>query len=166
MISDLLTLTSIHTALSLIALLAGIVVTGALLNGRTPPGWTAAYLITGVLTSATGFLFPFVKFLPSHGFSIICLVLLAVAIYALYSKQLAGSWSWIYAASIVATVYLDAFVGVVQSFIKVPLLASLAPTQSEPPFAVVQGILLLMFVVLGIGAARAMRRAAPTAAYA
>jgi hypothetical protein len=42
---------------------------------------------------------------------------------------------------------------VAQGFMKVPALHELAPTGSEPPFAIVQGIVLLIFIALGIWAA-------------
>jgi hypothetical protein len=46
------------------------------------------------------------------------------------------------------------FVAVVQAFQKVAVLQPLAPTQSEPPFQIAQGALLLLFVVAGIMAVR------------
>jgi len=53
--------------------------------------------------------------------------------------------------------YLNVFVLIVQSFQKVPALQKLAPTQSEPPFSVTQGVLLVAFLILGIMAARRFR---------
>ena len=147
------TFTLVHTVLSLIGILAGIVVLFGMFGSNRLPGWTAVFLATTVLTCVTGFFFPIDKILPSHIVGIITLVVLAVAIVALYVYRLAGSWRWIYVASAVLSLYLNAFVGVVQAFLKVPFLNALAPTQSEPPFAIAQGMVVI-FVVLGILAVR------------
>ena len=149
------TFTSVHVILSLIGILAGLVVVlFGLLRSQPLSGWTALFLATTVLTSVTGFLFPFERLLPSHIVGIISLVVLAAALVALYVRRLAGSWRWIYVAGAVSALYLNAFVGVVQAFQKLPLLNALAPTQSEPPFVIAQVVVLLLFVVLGIAAVR------------
>jgi hypothetical protein len=143
-----------HTILSLIMLVAGIVVIFGMISGRRRDGWTALYFVTAVLTSVTGFGFlPIDKLLPSHIVAIISLVLLAIAILARYALHLAGVWRWIFAVTVGITVYLDYFVLVVQLFLKVPGLHVLAPTQMEPPFAIAQGLVLLVFAALTILAA-------------
>src|SRR5262245_23051596 len=129
-------LTWFHTALSLVMMLAGFVVVAELIKSRSPAGWTSLFLWTGVLTSATGFLFPFTTFLPSHWTGVISLIVLAVTIYARQIAHYAGAMRWIYAVGAVAALYLDVFVGVVQAFLKIPALNALAPTQGEPPFAI------------------------------
>lgn len=148
------TFTLVHTVLSLIGILAGIVVLFGMFGSNRLPGWTAVFLATTVLTCVTGFFFPRDQILPSHIVGIITLVVLAVAIVALYVYRLAGSWRWIYVVSAVLSLYLNSFVAVVQAFLKVPFLNALAPTQAEPPFAIAQGIVLVVFVVLGILAVR------------
>lgn len=109
----------------------------------------------------TGFLFPFEKLLPSHIFGILSLVLLAIACVALYVMKLSGAWRWIYVVTAMVALYLNVFVLVIQSFLKVGPLHALAPSvpPSEPPFAVVQGIVLVFFVVAIFGAARRFRPA-------
>jgi hypothetical protein len=125
-----------------------------MIGGWRSDGWTALYLVTAVLTSVTGFGFlPTAKLLPSHIVAIISLVLLAVAILARYAFHLDGAWRWIFAVAVGITVYLDYFVLVVQLFLKVPGFHVLAPTQAEPPFAIAQGVVLLVFAVLTILAA-------------
>ena len=146
--------TLFHVVLSLIGIVAGIVVLIGMLRSQRLEGWTALFLATTVLTSVTGFFFPRDQILPSHIVGIISLVVLAVAILALYVYRLAGSWRWIYVASAVLALYLNVFVAVVQAFLKVPFLNALAPTQSEPPFAIAQGVVLVIFVVLGIWAVK------------
>jgi hypothetical protein len=149
------TFTLVHVVLSLVGIFTGLVVVFGMLGSKKLDGWTALFLVTTVLTSVTGFFFPFDKILPSHIVGIISLVVLAIAILALYALHLAGPWRWIYVVSAVLSLYLNVFVGVVQAFQKLPLLASLAPTQSEPPFLIAQAVVLVIFVVLSIAAVRA-----------
>jgi hypothetical protein len=148
------TFTLVHVVISLVGIFAGLVVVFGMLSSKKLDGWTALFLATTVLTSVTGFFFPFDKILPSHIVGIISLVVLAIAILALYALHLTGPWRWIYVVSAVVALYLNVFVGVVQAFQKVSLLASLAPTQSEPPFLIAQAVVLVIFVVLGIAAVR------------
>jgi hypothetical protein len=158
---SLSTFTMLHVIISLIGIVSGFVVLSGLLGSRTMPGMTALFLLTTILTSATGFLFPFEKLLPSHMVGILSLVLLAIACIALYAMTLAGAWRWIYASTAMAALYLNVFVLVIQSFLKIGPLHALAPSvpPSEPPFAVIQGIVLLFFVVAIIGAVRRFRPA-------
>jgi hypothetical protein len=144
----------VHVAISLIALVSGLVVMVGLLRGERLPGWTALFLLTAVLTSVTGFGFPFDHFLPSHWTGVISLVVLAVALLALYVFRLSGSWRWLYVVAAMMALYLDAFVTVVQAFQKIAPLHALAPTESEPPFAIAQGLVLLLFFVVTIVAVR------------
>jgi hypothetical protein len=143
------TFTTLHVVISLIGIAAGIIVLLAMLGGRHLPGLTFIFLATTVLTSATGFLFPFQTFLPSHAVGALSLLVLAIALLALYAFQLRGSWRWIYVVTAIFALYLNAFVGVVQAFQKVEPLQVLAPTQSEPPFVAAQAIVALLFLVLG-----------------
>ncbi len=150
-----------HTALSLVALVAGFVVVYGLLAGHRYNGWIAFFLLTAVLTSVTGFGFPFDKLLPSHIIGMVSLAVLAISILALYVFHASGAWRWIFAVSAVIGLYLDAFVAVAQAFLKIPVLTALAPTQSEPPFLIVQGVLLVVFVLLAIMAALKFEPDAP-----
>jgi uncharacterized membrane protein len=146
--------TGFHTWLSLIAIAAGFPMMMGLLRGHTRPGWTGVYLSTAFATSATGFGFPFNGVLPSHIIGAISLALVATAAYALYARRLDGGWRKAYAITAMLAFYLLIFVLVAQLFSKVPLLHALAPTQSEPPFAIMEGLVLLVFIVLTWGAAR------------
>jgi hypothetical protein len=143
------TLTLVHVALSLAGIVAGFAVLWGLLTGRRLDRWTGVFLATTVLTSATGFLFPFERFLPSHAFGILSLILLGVAVAARYRYQLAGGWRPAYVVTALMAFYLNFFVLVVQSFLKVPALKTLAPTQSEAPFLAAQLITLVLFVAWG-----------------
>jgi hypothetical protein len=144
------TFTLLHVLLSLAGIGAGFVVVYGFLTGKRLPGWTAIFLTTTALTSLTGFLFPVEHLLPSHVVGMISLIVLAVAVVARYAFHLAGPWRWIYVVCAVLALYLNSFVAVVQSFLKVPSLKALAPTQKEPPFLVAQLAVMAIFVVLGI----------------
>jgi hypothetical protein len=146
--------TMLHVVISLIAIVAGLVVLAAMLRSNHNSGLTGIFLLTTVLTSMTGFLFPTSGFTPAQAFGYLSLVLLAIALAALYAFHLAGAWRWIYVATAVTSLYLNCFVLIVQMFQKLPALHALAPNQAEPPFQIAQGLLLLAFVVLGVLAAR------------
>jgi hypothetical protein len=156
---SLATFTLLHVVVSLIGIVAGLVAMVGLLKSKSLPGWTGLFLLTTILTSVTGFFFPVEKLLPSHVIGIISLVLLAVACLALYGQKLAGRWRWIYVLTAMISLYLNVFVLVIQSFLKVPPLHALAPSvpPSEPPFAIVQGIVLVFFVVTTVLAIRKFR---------
>ena len=149
------TFTAFHVVLSLIGILAGLVALYGMLASKQFDAWTAVFLAFTVLTSVTGFFFPRDKILPSHVVGVISLIVLAIAIFALYSRHLAGSWRWVYVVTAVMSLYLNVFVLVVQSFLKLAPLKALAPTQSEPPFVIVQGVVLVLFIGLGVWALRA-----------
>ena len=146
--------TLFHVALSLVGILSGFVVVAGFMSAKRSNGWTALFLTTTVLTSLTGFLFPFHKFLPSHAVGIVSLIVLAVAIPALYVFRLAGPWRLTYVIGSVIALYLNVFVLVAQLFMKVPALKALAPTQSEPPFLGTQVVVMLVFIVLGVFAGK------------
>jgi len=149
--------TIVHVIISLVGIGSGFVVVFGLLTAKRLDGWTAVFLTSTLLTSLTGFGFPFAHLLPSHVVGVISLVVLTVAIVARYSLHLAGAWRWIYVVCAVLALYLNSFVGVVQSFLKVPALKALAPTQKEPPFLIAQLAVMAIFIVLGILAVKKFR---------
>jgi hypothetical protein len=151
------TFTLLHVLISLAGLGTGLIVVYGLLNAKRLDGWTAIFLTTTVLTSVTGFLFPVEHILPSHKVGIISLVVLAIAIVARYVFRLAGGWRRTYVLTAILAFYLNAFVAVVQSFLKIPALKAMAPTQKEPPFLVAQLIVLTIFIVLAIMATKKFR---------
>jgi hypothetical protein len=149
--------TILHTAISLIAIASGLIVLAGMLRARRLPGWTAVFLVTTLLTSVTGFMFPINGLTPAIVFGLISIVILAIALAALYLKHLSGAWRWIYVTTALVALYLNVFVLIVQSFQKLPALQKLAPTQSEPPFLIAQAVALIAFLILGAMAARKFR---------
>jgi hypothetical protein len=162
---SLTTFTMLHVVISLIAIGAGIIVMFGMLGSSTLPGLTAVFLLFTILTSVTGFMFPFEQLLPSHMIGILSLVLLLVACIALYGMRLAGLWRPVYVVTALASLYLNVFVLIIQSFLKVPALHDIAPGNppAGPAFAVVQGIVLVFFVIVIVGA---WRRFKPIASFA
>ena len=144
--------TVIHVLISLIGIFTGLIVLAGMLAGKRLDGWSKWFLTTTILTSMTGFFFPFHGFTPAIGLGILSLLVLAVAIYARYPRQLAGAWRWIYVVTAVIALYFNVFVCVVQSFEKITALHALAPTQTEQPFKLTQLFVLAIFVVLAIAA--------------
>lgn len=151
---DIITFTLIHVALSLLGIVAGLVVVGGLLAGRRLDGWTGLFLATTALTNITGFMFPFTRFLPSHGVGIISLLILPVVLWARYGKQLAGGWRRVFVVGSVTLLYFNVFVLVAQLFSRTPALIASAPTQSEPPFVITQLGTLVVFLWLGRAAVK------------
>ena len=144
------TFTKVHVVISLIGIASGLIVVFGMLAAQRFDRWTALFLLSTLATSVTGFLFPFHGVTPGIVVGIISVVVLAIAIFARYPQHLRGSWRWIYVVSAVVALYLNVFVLIAQLFQKVPQLKALAPTQSEPPFAVTQLGVLVLFVLLGI----------------
>ena len=159
---SLSTFVTVHVIISLIGIVAGIIVMIGLLGSNRMPGLTAIFLLFTILTSATGFLIPPLlseKLLPSHIVGILSLVLLAIACVALYGMKISGAWRSIYVVTAMTSLYLNVFVLIIQAFLKVPALHALAPSvpPSGPPFAIIQGIVLVFFVIVIIGAVRRFR---------
>jgi len=149
--------TLLHVLISLLGIASGLIVLERLLRNRELGLANLIFLVTTILTSATGFLFPFKEFGPPHAIGALSLVILAIALVALYYGNLIGAWRWIYVVTAVVALYFNVFVGVVQAFEKIGQLRVLAPTQTEPPFAVAQGAVLLLFLILGLVALRRFR---------
>jgi len=142
--------TLLHVIISLVGIAAGVPVVYGLLAAKKLPGWTALFLASTVLTSVTGFFFPFKAFGPAHIVGTISLALLTVAILALYLYKLAGAWRWVYVVTAHASLYLNVFIGVTQAFQKIPALQALAPTGTEVPFASAQAAVLALFIWIGV----------------
>jgi hypothetical protein len=158
------TFTTFHVLLSLIGIASGFLVLYGLLIGKRFDGATAIFLLTTVLTSATGFLFPFEHLLPSHVVGIVSLVVLAVAIIARYPMHMLRAWRSTYVVSAVLALYLNFFVLIAQTFMKVPAVHALAPTQKEPPFFIVQLVVMVIFIGLGVFAVKKFRLEPSTSA--
>ncbi len=155
------TFTLVHVIISLIGIAAGLIVMFGMWASNRMPAMTAVFLLTTILTSVTGFFFHSKAFGPPHIVGVISLVILLFSVLGLYVFRLAGAWRWIYVSTAVAALYLNSFVGVAQSFQKIPFFNQFAPQGNEPPFAVAQGIVLVLFILAGW---RAVKKFHPAAA--
>jgi len=151
------TFTLIHVLISLVAIASGIVVVYGFLTNQRFERLTAVFLVMTGLTSLTGFLFPFTSATPAIKLGIISLGVLAIAVVTRYLLHL--TWRKTFVIATCMALYFNVFVFVVQSFEKVPSLRAIAPTQKEPPFAVAQGFVLLLFMVLTTFAVKRFRPA-------
>jgi hypothetical protein len=161
---DLKTFTLVHVGISLLGIATGFVVLFGMIAGKRLDAWTASFLATTIATSATGFGFPFQGVTPGIVLGVISMVVLAVALYARYGRHLDGAWRLAYVITATVALYLNVFVLIVQSFQKVPALKALAPTQSEPPFAIAQAVALAAFLALGFLAGKRFRAQSPVPA--
>ena len=162
------TFTTVHVGISLIAIVTSFIVMFGMVASNRLPGWTAVCLLFTVLTTITGFMFPIGGFTPALGTGVVSSVLLLLALFGLYVKKLAGSWRWIYVVTAVAAFWFNVFVLIVQSFEKIKLLNAAAPMVGPPfpepvmtHFAITQGVMLVVFVVLGFLAVRKFRPVLP-----
>jgi hypothetical protein len=151
--------TNIHVIISLIAIVTGFIAVFEMIQNKRLGVWNALFIWTTVATSVTGFGFPNEHVTPGIIVGIISLVFLAVALYAFYGQRVAGAWRWIYVVTSIVALWFNVFVLIVQSFQKIAFLKALAPTQSEPPFQIAQGVALVLVVVLAILAVRRYRPA-------
>lgn len=149
--------TALHVAISLVAIISGLIAVGGLARDRRSGPLTAIFLVTTIATSATGFLFHSVAIGPPHFVGGLSLAILGLAVWALYGRKLDRVWRPVYVVCAVLALYFNVFVGVVQAFQKIGILHSLAPTGSEPPFLVAQLLTLTIFVALGVYAVRRFR---------
>ena len=151
------TFTLIHVLISLVGIASGIIVMYGFLTNQRLDRWTAVFLSTTALTSLTGFLFPFTTVTPAIKLGIISLVVLAAAVVTRYFLH--PTWRKTYVFAACTALYFNFFVLVVQSFEKIPSLKALAPTQKEPPFAIAQITVLVLFIVLTTFAVKRFRTA-------
>ena len=146
--------TIMHVIISLVGIATGFLVMAGMLKGQRLDTWTFWFLLFTLLTSITGYGFPFDHVLPSHIVGAISLVILVIAIVARYAFNHSGAWRWIYVVTALLAQWLNVFVLVAQGFLKVPALRTLAPTQSEPPFLIAQTVVMVLFIITGIAALR------------
>lgn len=137
-----------HVIISLLGIGSGFVVIYGFLTAKRLDSWSAFFLATTILTSVTGFFFPFERFTPGHAIGILSLLALGMAVVSRYPLRMSGGWRITYVVSALISQYFNFAVLIIQSFLKVPALGALAPTQTEPPFVITQLVFLMLFVVV------------------
>jgi hypothetical protein len=156
--------TMLHVIISLIGIGTGFIVLFGLINGRLLSPWNVVFLVTTILTSLTGFAFPNDKITPGIILGILSIIVLAIALVALYVFHLKGVWRRTYAITAMIALYFNVFVLIAQTFEHVPAFHALAPTGTETPFKVAQLLLLVLFAVLISAAAKKFRNPTPASA--
>jgi hypothetical protein len=151
---SLATYTLIHEIISLVGIFSGLIVLFGMFSGKRLDGMTALFIATTALTSITGFGFPFQHVTPGIILGVLSLLVLAITIPARYTFHMAGKWRSTYVITAVIALYFNCFVLIAQSFLKIPALHALAPKGNEPPFAIAQLVLLVLFIVAGIRAVK------------
>jgi hypothetical protein len=142
------TFTLMHVILSLAGIGAGLIALFGMIGSRLLPRWTAIFLVTTVLTSLTGFLFPNTTVTPGIAIGIMSMIALLLAIVALYGRGLAGAWRGTYVIAASLALYFNVFILFAQLFAKVPALKAIAPTQASPVFGITQLVVMAIFIVL------------------
>lgn len=150
--------TLLHVAISLVGIAAGGIWLLAVIGGRFLTGWNSVFLWGTFLTSVTGFMFPFKGFTPALAVGAVSTIDLAIAALALWAFGRAGGWRIVYLVTATIALYLNTFVLVVQSFLKIGPLNALAPTGTEPAFVAAQAAVLIGAAALGFVAVRRTRR--------
>ncbi|HWA94303.1 MAG TPA: hypothetical protein VG844_06845 [Terracidiphilus sp.] len=149
--------TLVHVVLSLIGIGTGFIAIFGLFSGRVLRGWTGLFLWTTVLTSVTGFLFPFHGVTPGIVLGVLSMIVLLPALFLVYGGSLSGGGRQVYAVCATLAEYFNVFVLFAQLFAKVPVLKAIAPTQSSPAFVTTQLVVLIVFIWLGVKAYKGMR---------
>jgi hypothetical protein len=137
------TFTLIHVVISLIGIASGLAVVYGFVAGQRLPTWNAVFLVFTILTSVTGFFFPFHGIDPAIVVGVISLVVLAVAVLAWQKK-----WAKTYIVTATIAEFFNVLVLIVQSFMKIAPLHALAPKGTEPITNVAKLVALVLFVVL------------------
>ena len=151
---------AVHVGISLIGIVTGLIALPLLATGRKPGALHIIFLATTLATTLTGFLFPFGGITPALMTGVVSTLTLIVAIGAFVRFGATRRARLTYAVSAMVGLYLNLFVLVVQSFLKVPTLHALAPTGTEPAFLVAQSIALAGSIALGTWAFLGTRRQA------
>jgi hypothetical protein len=141
--------TLLHVALSLVGILTGLNVLLRMVRQRPLGASNTIFLVSTILTSVTGFLFPRMALTPAQIVGAVSLVVLASAAAALWLGNLYGSWRPIYVVSATIALYLNVMVAIVQAFAKISTLHRFAPIGNEPVVLAIQGAALLLFIALG-----------------
>ena len=149
--------TLLHVLVSLAGIATGLVAVLGLINNKLFQAWTAIFLGTTLLTSATGFLFPFKGITPGIVLGILSVVALIIATVALYGEKLSGAWRGAYVLSACTALYFNVFVLFAQLFAKVPALRAVAPSQTSPAFGLTQVVVLVIFIFLTTRAFKGFR---------
>jgi len=150
----------VHTAISLVALAAGI---WALLRDRAIlPGSTLGkvYIWTTVLTCLTGFgIFQHGGFGKPHALGVLTLVVLAVAVAAGRGSWAGRAAPYLQTLGLSLTFFFHLIPGATETFTRLPMGAPLFSSPDDPALQKVVGVLFVGYVIGALLQARRLRRA-------
>jgi len=151
MIFGLTPFVAFHTAITLVAIVSGLLMLAAMLRNDRADMMTAIFLLFSALTAITGFIIQTKPVTPAVSLGVILSVLTLIALLARYAFAMRGAWRWIFVITALAALWSNCFVLVIQTFLKFPALHALAPgaPPGGPVFGAAQGIVLIGFVVAG-----------------
>jgi len=147
----------IHVVISLIAIVSGVVVAQGFLTANRHDRSTMVYMVTTILTSLTGFLFPFHGVTPAIIVGGLCVLIFMPTALARYRFHLAGIWRAVFVVGALVLLFFNCLVLIIQSFQKIPVLNALAPNGNEPPIVAVQLALLVACLLAGYFSIRRFR---------
>ncbi|HQR10768.1 MAG TPA: hypothetical protein PLW68_05510 [Casimicrobiaceae bacterium] len=148
MIYGLTQLGVVHTAISLIAVAAGVI--AFFRYGRISPAYTVGkiYVITTVLTCLTGFgIFQHGGFGKPHILGIVTLVVLGVAAVAGRTALFGRASAYVETISYTATFLFHTIPAVTEVSTRLPLGAPLLPNADAPELKTAAGALLVLFLI-------------------
>ena len=146
----------IHTAISLIAVAAGLIAFFRDKEISPRNGVGKIYIIATILTCLTGFgIFQHGGFGKPHALGIITLVVLGVAYVAGYTKLYGRASPYIETVSYSATFLFHLIPGITETTTRLPLGAPLLPNADAPALQAATAVLGVLFLV---GAALQVRR--------
>jgi hypothetical protein len=149
-----------HAAVSLVAIVSGLVAIMGHIRGAVRPRGTALFLVTAIATSATGLGLPPGAIGGTFEAAWIGLAVLGIMLVALFGFGARGVWRPVYTVGLLFSMLLLVFAGVAQAFLKIPVLHALAPQLNEAPFIAAEVAAVALFLALGILALRAPRTGA------
>ena len=148
----------VHTAISLVAVVAGAI---ALIRDRkiSPRNVVGkVYIVTTVLTCLTGFgIFQHGGFGKPHMLGIITLVVLGIAWLAGYTSVFGRLAPYIETVSYSATFLFHMIPGITETTTRLPLGAPLLPNADAPQLQAASGVLFLLFLIGATLQVRALR---------
>lgn len=148
----------IHTAISLVAVAAGIIafVRNKEISPKTFLG--KLYIITTVLVCLTGFgIYQHGGFGKPHALGIITLVVLAVAGLAQKSKLFGSASRYVMTVSYTATFLFHMIPGITETTTRLPINAPLIADREGPELKAAAGVFFLLFLVAATLQVRRLR---------
>jgi hypothetical protein len=143
-----------YTVCDLVAIGAGTKVLFGLLAGQLIEKWAVLFLRCTLAASVIGLFFSLDDFGLVQRCSMLAVYVSGVAILAWRRFHLSGVWHSIFALTITTVLYLNVIVAIDQVFEQMFRFTKLAPAQFELTSRATQCVVMVLFAVIGIVAAK------------